>query len=295
MNLRWFSALSGAKRDAQCYKRGPQAGLGVPLTFLQIVVLALVQGITEFLPVSSAGHLVLASDLAGWPDQTLKFDVALHVGTLFAVALYFWRDLWTVAKGTFRPPKRGPNPGRRLGFYLFVGTLPVLPAGALVELFAEDILRDPLIIAIATVVFGAILFLADRFGLTIRRVEHMTLQSALFIGIAQALAVIPGTSRSGITMTAARLVGFERAAAARFSLLLSIPAIVAAGAVSGYDLYKTGDLQLTQDAILGALLSFAVALASIWALLKLLQKTSFTPFVIYRLLLGAGILVWLYN
>jgi undecaprenyl-diphosphatase len=270
---------------------------GRHLSFLQLVVLAAVQGITEFLPISSSGHLILASDLANWPDQTLKFDIAVHIGTLGAVMLYFWRDLWTMVSDTLRPPRRRASarrPGRQLAFYLLVGTVPVLIAGALVHLYAGDVLRNPTLIAITTLVFGVLLWLADRFGITVHRIEHMTLGSALFIGISQMLAIIPGTSRAGITMTAARIAGFERIAAARFSMLLSIPAIIAAGAVAGWNLHQAGDAQVTADAAIAAALSFAIALLAIWFLMQFVRRMSFTPFVIYRLALGGGLLVWLY-
>ena len=264
------------------------------MSLLQIVVLALVQGITEFLPISSYGHLVVASDLAGWPDQTLKFDIALHVGTLAAVVVYFWRDLWLIGSALIRPRRRGAKPGRRLGLHLLLATLPVLLAGGLVHGYVpETFLRDPLVIALATIVFGALLYGADRYGLRVRRLEHMTLGAALFIGFAQAIALIPGTSRAGITMTAARLLGFERAASARFSMLLAIPTIIAAGALAARDLYQLGDLTVTREAALAAALSFVVALISIWGLLKWLERMSFTPFVVYRLLMGGALLVWL--
>lgn len=267
------------------------------MSLLQLVVLAAVQGITEFLPVSSSGHLILASELAGWPDQTLKIDVAVHIGTLGAVILYFWRDLWAIASDSLRPAKRshsGRRPGRRLLFYLLLATVPVLVAGALVHLYAGDSLRNPTLIAATTIGFGLLLWLADHYGITVRRIEHMTTGSALFIGISQMLAIVPGTSRAGITMTAARIAGFERIAAARFSMLLSIPVIVAAGAVAGWELHRTGDAQVTGDAAIAAALAFVIALLAIWFLMQFVRRSSFTPFVIYRLALGAGLLVWLY-
>ncbi len=267
------------------------------MSLLQLVVLAAVQGITEFLPVSSSGHLILTSELAGWPDQTLKIDVAVHIGTLAAVMLYFWRDLWSIVSDSLRPLKRGQGgrrPGRRLQFYLLVGTVPVLFAGAMVHLYAGESLRNPTLIAATTIGFALLLWLADHYGFTVRRIEHMTLGSALSIGFFQMLAIVPGTSRAGITMTAARIAGFERRAAAHFSMLLSIPVIIAAGAVAGWELHRTGDAQVTGDAAIAAALAFAMALIAIWFLMQFVRRSSFTPFVIYRLLLGAGLLVWLY-
>ncbi len=267
------------------------------MSLLQLVVLAVVQGITEFLPISSSGHLILASKLVGWPDQTLKIDVAVHIGTLVAVMLYFWRDLWSIVSDTLRPPKRGHSgrrPGRRLLLYLLIGTVPVLFAGAMVHLHAGDALRNPTLIAATTIGFALLLWLADHYGITVRRIEHMTLGSVLFIGIFQMLAIIPGTSRSGITMTAARFAGFERVAAAHFSMLLSIPVIIAAGAVAGWELHRTGDAQVTGEAAIAAALACGIALLAIWFLMQFVRWASFTPFVIYRVLLGAGLLVWLY-
>ena len=267
------------------------------MSLLQLVILAAVQGITEFLPVSSSGHLILTSELAGWPDQTLKIDVAVHIGTLAAVMLYFWRDLWSIVSDNLRLPKRGHSgrrPGRRLLFYLLIGTIPVLFAGALVHLYAGDALRNPTLIAATTIGFGVILWLSDHYGITVRRIEHMTLGSVLLIGFSQMLAIVPGTSRSGITITAARIAGFERVAAAHFSMLLSIPVIIAAGAVAGWELHRTGDAQVTGDAAIAAALAFAIALIAIWFLMQFVRRSSFTPFVIYRLLLGIGLLAWLY-
>ena len=267
------------------------------MSLLQLVVLAAVQGITEFLPVSSSGHLILTSELAGWPDQTLKIDVAVHIGTLAAVMVYFWRDLWSIVSDCLGPPKRGHGgrrPGRRLLFYLLVGTIPVLFAGALVNLYAGDSLRNPTLIAATTIGFALLLWLADHYAITVRRIEHMTLGSVLFIGVFQMLAIVPGTSRSGITMTAARIAGFERLAATHFSMLLSIPVIIAAGAVAGWELHRAGDTQVTGDAAIAAALAFGIALIAIWFLMQLVRRSSFTPFVIYRLLLGIGLLIWLY-
>lgn len=265
------------------------------MTPLQLIVLSVVQGITEFLPISSSGHLILTSKLAGWPDESLKMDVAVHLGTLGAVLIYFWRDIRRIALDLLLITRPGRRPGARLGLYILLATLPVLLAGGLVAALAPNLFRDPFIIALATIGFGLVLYLADRFGVALRGVEDMTLRSALIIGCAQALAVIPGTSRAGITMTAARFVGFERTAAARFSMLLSIPVILAAGAVAGYGLHEAGDAALTLDAVLGAGLAFAVALLAIWFLMRLIQRVSFTPFVVYRLVLGAGLLLWLYR
>ncbi|MFC3230435.1 undecaprenyl-diphosphate phosphatase [Marinibaculum pumilum] len=266
------------------------------MTLLQLLVLALVQGITEFLPISSSGHLILIPLLADWPDQGLALDVAVHVGTLLAVMLYFWRDMIAMLLGLLNLLRGRRTDGARLVAMILVATLPVLIAGFLLQragMMQE--LRSVLVIGWATLVFGILLWLADWLGMTIRRVEHMSLGAALFIGCAQVLALVPGTSRAGVTMTAARIMGFERDDTARFSMLLSIPTILAAGALAGLDLAESGDSQLGFSAILAALLAFGAALLSIWGLMWWLRRATYAPFVVYRVLLGAGLLAWGYG
>ena len=257
----------------------------------QLIVLASVQGLTEFLPVSSSGHLVLTSRLLGWPDQGLEIDIAVHAGTLFAVIVYLRRDLARLVLGLGRSGRRSTRP---LAGMLIVATVPVGIAGFALHRIGAPGLRDPAVIAWATLVFGLALWGADRFAMTVRRLEHMTWKSALVIGLAQTLALIPGTSRAGITMTAARALGFERREAARFSLLLSIPAIAAAALLAFLDLTTRGDTLLTRDAALAAALAFAVALGAIRAMMAWLERSGFAPFAVYRLVLGGGLLLWLY-
>ena len=264
------------------------------MTLLHITILALIQGITEFLPISSQAHLILVPVLTGWQDQGLIIDVAVHVGTLGAVALYFRRDLWLMLVAVARLIIGQSSPGTKLVVNLAVATVPVLVAGYLVQRYAGDSLRSPALIGWTTLGFGILLYAADRLSLTIRRIEHMKLGAALAIGLAQALALVPGTSRSGITMTAARLSGFERPEAARFSMLLSIPVILGAGVLSGLELYEVADARLTATAAVAAVLAFGAALAAIALLMRLLRSATFTPFVVYRVLLGIGLLVWVY-
>jgi undecaprenyl-diphosphatase len=271
------------------------------LALLHIVILALVQGITEFLPISSSGHLVLAweyFDRAGWqlPEQTqgdrLIIDISVHVGTLLAVCLYSWRDLVQMALGLAKLLIGQTTRGGRLALHVVVGTIPLIIVGYLFKDTITETLRDVRVVAWATIGFGVVLFVADRMGMTVRRVEHMSLVGAFFIGLTQVLALIPGTSRSGITMTAARFLGYERPEAARFSLLLSIPAILGAGTLAGRDLYAGGNVHIGLDAVVSAALSFAVALAAIALMIRWLRRASFTPFVVYRILLGAALLIW---
>jgi undecaprenyl-diphosphatase len=265
------------------------------VSLLQLVVLTVIQGITEFLPISSSGHLALVPALIGWPDQGLDIDVAVHVGTLLAVLVYFWRDVWNIVAGVLggRGPERAL--GRRLFGYLVLGTIPVIAAGAALALGAPNLFRSAEVIAWANIVFAVLLFLADRFGATLYRLQHMRLGAAMAIGVSQVLALIPGTSRSGITMTVARALGFERRDAARYSMLLSIPTIIAAGVLSGRQIAERGDPVLTETAGLAVALSFVTALIAVAFLMRLLRSVSFTPFVVYRLLLGAALLVWLYG
>lgn len=278
---------------------GPEAGQGRPV--LHIFILALVQGITEFLPISSSAHIDISFalfDWAGWQvaEQTqgerLTINVAVHVGTLAAVCLYYWRDLLQILLGTFKLLSGEVTPGGRLLGYLFVGSLPLVVIGFLFHDLFER-LHSVEVIAWTSIGFGVLLYVFDRIGLTVRRLEHLKLADALIVGLAQVLAFIPGTSRSGITMTAARFLGFERAEAARFSLLLSIPAILGAGLLEGFDLWQTGDVALGTNAIVAAAVSFPVALAAIALMVRWLRNASFTPFVVYRVVLGIALLYWI--
>ncbi len=274
------------------------------MPLLLLAILAVVQGLTEFLPISSSGHLVLvweAFDQLGTAGaraaeaERLDLDVAVHVGTLAAVCLYVWRDLVRMAAGLLRLLTGRRDPGARLAGLVLLGSLPILPVG----FFGKDLVlvyfRDVAVIGWTTLGFGLLLGLADRFGMLINRLEHLRWGQALLIGLAQVLALVPGTSRSGITMTAARFLGFERAEAARFSLLLAIPAIAGAGTLAGLDLYQTGDLSLGRDAAVAAALSFVTALAAIAAMMAWLRQASFLPFVVYRLLLGGLLLGLVYG
>jgi undecaprenyl-diphosphatase len=267
--------------------------LGV--TILNIVVLAVIQGITEFLPVSSSGHLVLVPIFTDWPDQGLVMDVAVHVGTLLAVLLYFWRDIIFMSMGLWRFLRGRKDPGAKLAGLIVLATIPVVIAGYLISKHYPGAFRSLTVIGWTTLGFGLLLFFADRFGMTLRRTEHLRVSDALFIGLAQVLALVPGTSRSGVTMTVARLIGMERLDAARFSMLLSIPAILGAGALQTIQLIEQGDAQLTNAALTAAGLAFVTALLSITILMAWLKRSSFTPFVIYRVLLGVGLLTIAYG
>ncbi len=262
----------------------------------QAVVLAIVQGLTEFLPVSSSGHLVLVPRLFGWPDQGLAFDVAVHVGTLLAVLWYFRRDLLPLLLGLARFARGDrTDPYGRLAFNLGVATLPVGFVGLFFSDFIEASLRSPFVVAFQLAVFGVVLYLADRFGARKRAETELSVTQALLIGCGQALALIPGTSRSGITMTVGLLAGLTREAAARFAFLLSVPGIALAGGYEGFKL-ATGavasPVQLT-EILIGMGVSALVGYACIHFFLRFIARIGFLPFTIYRLLLAAFI-VWVF-
>jgi len=272
-------------------------------SLLPIIILAVVQGITEFLPISSSGHLVLAWEVfeqAGMPspagnaNERLALDAAVHLGSLGAVILYFWRDVGRVAGGAFRLPIGRMSPSGRLLLQIVVATLPLVVAGFLVKMVLGSSWRSVEVVAWASIGFGVLLWIADKSAMTINKMEHTTWGQAIIIGLAQVLALIPGTSRSGITMTAARALGFERSDAARFSMLLAIPAILGASALFGYDLYKAGNVTLQTDAIVAAGLALVSALIAIAVMMAWLRRATFTPFVIYRILLGGFLLYLIY-
>ncbi len=254
--------------------------------------LALLQGITEFLPISSDAHLILVPRLLGWPDQGLAFDAAVHLGTLAAVIAYFRRELMRMARDWLATLVGGrATPDARLAWAVLFGTIPAGLAGLLLHKMVEGQLRTPLVIATATLAFGLLLGWADRRGGGPRNEHQLTWRDVAVIGCAQALALIPGTSRSGITITAALFCGLDRTAAARYSFLLSIPIIAAAGALEvGPRLLAAphGTLGLLA---LGVAISAVSAYLTIHFFLRLLQRIGMMPFVVYRLILGAVLLV----
>ena len=269
------------------------------MPFLQILILAAIQGITEFLPISSSGHLILVPNFTGLRDQGLMMDVAVHVGTLMAVMLYFWRDIFGMATASLRVFRQMADHRKfDAEFWLFckliIATLPVILVGFYVNKYLGTSLRTLEIIGWATLCFGVLLFIADKINMTVSKMQHISFLGALFIGLMQAIALIPGTSRAGITMTAARFLGVERQDAARFSLLLSIPTIIGAGALKGYELSQSANTVLINDVLMLAGLSFLFALVAISLLMVWLRRASFTPFVIYRILLGAVLLSIVY-
>lgn len=260
----------------------------------QIIVLAIVQGVTEFLPISSSGHLILIPVMTGWTDQGLVTDVMVHVGSLFAIIVYFWRDVLRLAVGSFDLLRLRMTNDARLALYIALATIPAVAFGLVLKVTGVlDAIRGIEIVAWNALVFGLLLYLADRVGPRLKTMEVMTLHPALIIGVAQALALIPGTSRSGITITAARFLGFERAEAARFSFLLGIPAIAGAGVLTILEVVESGQ-SIPPGALLAAALTFLSALLAIAFLMAVVRRMSFAPFVLYRFFLAGFLLVLAY-
>lgn len=254
---------------------------------LQAILLALVQGLTEFLPISSSAHLILFPRLLGWQDQGLAFDVAVHVGTLGAVVLYFRRELVPMVKDWFQSLLTRQNTvNSRLAWAVLWGTLPVGFAGLLFKGYIETSLRSELVIAAATIGFGLMLWLADAKGRGQRDEYSLRISDIAIIGVAQALALIPGTSRSGVTMTAGLMLGLSREASARFSFLLSIPVISLAGMMLTLDLVKQPGAVDWASMVIGVVTSAITAYLCIHYFLKLLERIGMLPFVVYRVLLG---------
>lgn len=262
----------------------------------QAIVLALVQGVTEFLPISSTAHLILAPVLLGWPDQGLAFDVAVHVGTLAAVLACMRRELHGLAAGWMRSLARGrpSTPESRLAWAVLLATLPVGAAGLLGGAAVEQYLRAPLVIAVANLAFAVLLLAADRWGAKRRSERTLRVPDALLIGCAQALALVPGASRSGVTMTAGLALGLTPRAAARFSFLLAVPVIALAGAAEGYALLAAPPPDAGEWARLGlaALVSGVSAYLCMRAFLALVERIGLWPFAAYRIVLGAVLLAF---
>jgi undecaprenyl-diphosphatase len=264
------------------------------MDWLQVTVLAVVQGLTEFLPISSSGHLILAPAVLGWEDQGLAFDVATHVGTLAAVILYFRRELAAMVRdgvGTLRTGEVTPQ--SRLAWFVILGTVPVAVAGLVFRDVIATELRSPLVLGVALIGFGLLLGVADWVGRRSRDEYSLGWRGALTIGLVQALSLIPGTSRSGVTMTAALLLGLTREGAARFSFLLSIPVTALAGGYETLKLIRAAESVDWPPLFAGALIAGIAAYLCIHYFLAFIRRIGMQPFVLYRLALGAVIL-WVF-
>ena len=286
---------------------------------MHLVILAAVQGLTEFLPVSSSGHLVLVHHVYGgdeadrWTND-LMLDVAVHVGTLLSVLVYFRRDIWAMIQGVIQAlcifiPKiqkrvRGVGSDTdsnddahymRLALLVVLASIPVVVAGLILHIVSPIWIRSVEVMAWSTIIFGVLLWFVDTHKPAHREIESLHVRDALFIGFAQVLALVPGTSRSGITMTAARALGLSRTEAARFSLFLSIFAILGAGVIGGMTMYQNGDMQLTYHVFIAMFLAFLFGWASIAMMMRWLTYATFKVFGLYRVALGSILLVVLYS
>jgi len=264
------------------------------MPLFQLILLAVIQGITEFLPVSSSGHLILLPELTSLADQGQALDVSVHLGTLGAVILYFWRDVREAAGGVPRLVRgQLDTPGARLAFLLIVATIPAVVVGYLLKSSGViDMLRSAFVIGWTMLIFGVVLWWADQRGAEVKQAEDWTLREAWLLGLWQAVALIPGTSRSGITITGARFLGYARADAAKVAMLMSIPVILASATLLGVDVIRDGDLGKLTDLAIATALAFLSALLALVLMMRLLRSVSFTPYVIYRVVLGVGLIWW---
>ena len=260
-----------------------------------LILVALIQGVTEFLPVSSSGHLILLPSLTGLDDQGQVIDVAAHVGTLVAVIIYFWSNVKLALLGTLRLLRgKIDTKGALLALCLLVGTIPVIIFGLILKVTGlADAMRGIAVIGWTMLIFGIVLYWADQKGPETRSAEEWALKHAVIMGLWQCLALIPGTSRSGITITGARLLGYKRSDAARLAMLMSIPTIIASAALLSLDVIGTPNVM--GDIIIVAVMSCIAALLALTLMMKLLQSVSYTPYVIYRIILGLILLGMAYT
>lgn len=267
------------------------------MSFLHILLVAIIQGITEFLPVSSSGHLILLPNLTGLQDQGQAVDVAVHVGTLGAVVLFFWQDVRLAITGLPRALLgHRDTPATKLAFLLLIATIPVIVLGFFLSITGlSDAMRSIKVIGWTMLGFGLVLWIADKLGHIEKEASDWSLRDAVVMGIAQAIALVPGTSRSGITITAARALGYERSDAARLAMLMSIPTIIASGVLLGIEVAGEADMQIARDGAIAAVISFFAALLALVLMMRLLKSVSFAPYVLYRVLLGMTLLTIAYS
>ena len=267
------------------------------MPLFHLIIIALIQGLTEFLPISSSGHLILLPRLTGLEDQGQAVDVAVHVGTLVAVLLYFWTDMRKAFGGLPRLLiGKADTEGAKLALLLLISSVPVIAFGLILKLTGLDAyLRSVAIIGWTMLIFGILLYWADQFGETTRTQENWSLTDAMVVGVWQAIALIPGTSRSGITITGARFLGYNRHDAAKLSMLMSVPTIIASGMLLSGEAIMNADLALLRDCGIAAALAFVAALLALTIMMRLLRSVSFTPYVIYRVVLGVILLVIAYS
>ncbi len=263
------------------------------MDLLRSVVLGLIQGLTEFLPISSSAHLAIFPQLFGWGDPGAAYTAVVQIGTELAVVLYFWRDIWTIGsgwvRGVFSADAR-QAPEWRMGWFIIIGSLPIVILGLLLEDLIDREFRSLWVIATTLVVLGVVLGISEKVGRKNRAIEQLTMRHAVLFGAAQAAAIVPGVSRSGATISMGLFLGYERQAATRYAFLLAIPAVVGAG------VYKLKDIPGAENAygagptIVGTVVSFVVGLAVIHWLLRYVSTRSYAPFVVYRIVLGFAVM-----
>lgn len=262
---------------------------------IQTITLAITQGLTEFLPISSSAHLILVPSLAGWADQGIAFDIAVHVGSLLAVLAYFRKDIVQIIHGFFRSLYKGPSDFySTLSWQLIIATLPIAIVGLIAHDFVATVLRSPLVIAGATIGFGVLLLASDHYSTHQKTLTELKWKDIALIGLAQVLALIPGTSRSGVTLTAGLALGFDRKSCAMFSFLLSMPVIILAGGYEGYKMLASDQPILWNLLLIGILFSGLTAYLCIHFFMQFIQKIGMLPFVVYRLALGCFLLFMFY-
>lgn len=267
------------------------------MPLFHLLLVALIQGLTEFLPVSSSGHLILLPNLTGLQDQGQVIDVAVHVGTLLAVILYFRSDVMLAVSGIPRLLRGKINTaGAGLALCLLLATVPVVIFGVILKLTGlDDMLRSTAVIGWTMLLFGLLLWWADKHAPRNMPAEFWNIPHAVILGLWQAVALIPGTSRSGICITGARFLGYGREGAAKIAMLMSIPTIIASGLLLGAEVAVTADAQAARDGAIAAAFAFVAALFALWFMMRLLKSVSFTPYVIYRVILGVILLVIAYS
>ena len=267
------------------------------MSTIQLVWLSLLQGLTEFLPISSSGHLILFAKFSSFADQGLAVDVALHLGSFLAVLIYFHKIIAEMVVSVFsnKMLPNFKNENNRLAYFIVFASIPALLVGFFLRHYGMEALRSPKIIGWTILIYGLFLYFADKYGKTEKSVREISFKESMLIGLAQCLALIPGTSRSGVTITVARALGVDRSEAAKFSMLLSLPTILAAASLEGYRLFKYGhplEIVWATDAVI---YSFIASIVVIYAMMKWLKKSTYLPFVFYRVILGVVLILYSYG
>ncbi len=265
------------------------------MPILHIFILSAIQGITEFLPISSSGHLQMLPMLTNLEKQSVLIDISVHLGTLGGVIIFFFKDITKILIGFSSILNGKKSADGKILIMIIVATIPLIIVGGLIWISDSVYLfRDIEIIAWATLVFGVLLYMSDRFFLTVRNIETITTFQAIIFGLAQVLSIIPGTSRSGIVITFARFFGYKRIDSVKFAMLLSIPAIILPGILSVAEILDTQNIKLQYDFFLSLFISFIFSLIALTLLMKWVKNSSFFPFALYRIILGTLMLIWIY-